>query len=123
MDDLESLLNEFGVAPDQDVTADDVKSETEADVVPDVQSSKKKKKRKKKKAANSSSSETTEQAGNDGAGKPVDIATVLKSKAKPSKKSNTAAASAAKEAKAKSATSKKDKKKKKDKYAHGAPSR
>jgi len=88
MDDLESLLNEFGVAPDEEVVAgaDDAKPDAEGDAAADDKSSKKKKKRKKKKTATSSSAaaaaETTEEAAKEDTGKTVDIASVLKKKGK-----------------------------------------
>lgn len=121
LDDLDDLLNEFGVdTKDEIVTPNEVVAESEPNVATTTSTSKKKKKRNKKKNTTAASVEPTSENV-----KTVDVAAVVKAKAKPKEKSaaEKAAATAAKEAKEKAKNANKKKKKKKDKYAHGAPSR
>lgn len=121
MDDLDSLLNEFGLS----------KEESKSNEAATNQNSKRKKKKKKKKDSSTSMNDADEpnttllpaSIPKENQTQQVNVASILKAKAKSTKKVNIAAASAAKEAKAKNANGKKDKKKKKDKYAHGAPTR
>merc|ERR1711976_988718 len=84
------------------------------------------KSKKKKKKKSKADEKAEEPIGTNDDSKPVDVAAVLKSKAKVQKKTiaEIASSKAAKEAKAKKQASRdKKKKKKKDKYAHGAPTR
>jgi len=128
MDDLDNLLNEFGIEPTQEPNKTPIE-ETSTHVPPDDseetlnKSSRKRRKSKKKKNVNSEQQDTQPSEIK------TDVATILRSKSIKKEKSpaEIAAATAAKEAKAKKqkaeAANKKKKKKKKDKFAYGAPSR
>lgn len=129
LDDLDSLLNEMGIAAPEKVEEEPSPPiiTTEAKIGVEKSGTAKRKKKKKKGKAKAGAGEAVNAPEVNGQ-KVVDVAAVMKAKAKPKEKSaaEIAAATAAKEAKAKKEKAdklKKKKRKKKDKYAHGAPSR
>lgn len=124
MDDLDDLLGEFGINTDKTEEEEEEKKGDDGDDADaagggggETSNSKKKKKKKKKGGNNKSNNNNSEAAGDDWVQvdapnsteddnvSPVDVAAVLKAKAKTKSKSaaEIAASTAAKEAKAKAA--------------------
>jgi len=131
MDEIDDLLNQFGVSAEGDTATSkpEEKEKEETGVQEGTSKSKKKRKNRKKKNGATNDDDKAEATSTEeasGVSEAVNVAAVLKAKAKVTKKSaaEIASSTAAKEAKAKKqAAADKKKKKKKDKYAHGAPSR
>merc|ERR1712226_296500 len=136
LDDLNDILKDFGVAGGNDAVKEVENGEPAAiaEGEGDDTTKAKKKKKKRSKGKNNKKEEVGEEPASTTEkstiepenSETLDVAAVLRAKAKPKGKTvaEIAAATASKEAKAKKkAAPDKKKKKKKDKYAHGAPSR